>query len=58
MPTLNGLLLEAYDRGREDARYGRLYKDSFTDYFKGLGLLPQYDNGWEAGRKERLTNAR
>lgn len=53
MATLWGLLVEAEARGFADAQYGRLYRDSFTEYFKGLGLHAEYDRGWERGRDKR-----
>jgi hypothetical protein len=45
--------MEATERGRADALYGRVYRDSFTEYLRGLGLHTEYDFGWETGRRER-----
>ena len=58
MATLHGLLLEAEARGFDDALLCRLYRASFTDYYKGLGLHDAYERGWERGRKERLDKAK
>lgn len=41
-------------RGYEDARWGRLYRHSFSPYLKGLGLHNEYEAGWRFGRHERL----
>ena len=54
MATLQGMINEAMKRGYTDARYGRVYLHSFTEYYRGLALRPQYDHGWNKGRKENL----
>ena len=54
MATLHGLLLEAEARGFDDAQYGRLYRHSFTEYYKGLGLHSAYELGWKRGREKKL----
>ncbi len=54
MATLHGLVLDAEARGFDDARYGRLYHNSFTEYYKSLGLHDAYERGWERGRDKWL----
>ena len=53
MATLQGMKEEAQDKGFTDARYGRGYKHSFSEHLKGMGLLTDYDSGWERGRLHR-----
>ena len=53
MATLQGMKDEAQARGFTDARCGRLYKHSFSDYLKGMGLITEYDCGWARGRTHR-----
>jgi hypothetical protein len=54
MATLHGVTRDAETAGYEDGRYGRLYRDSFSAYFKGLGLASAYEQGWIRGRKVLL----
>ena len=54
MATLEGLRVEAIARGVADAEYGRLYRESFTPYYKGMGLHAEYDLGWKMGRENRV----
>lgn len=58
MATLQGLKDQAMARGYEDARWGRLYRHSFTAYFRGLDLHNEYEAGWNFGRQERLDKAK
>ena len=53
MATLQGMKNEARDSGFTDASCGRLYKHSFNDYLKGMGLIVEYDCGWAQGRRQR-----
>ena len=52
MATLQGVKDQAMARGYEDAVHFRLYRHSFTAYYRGLGLHKEYDAGWNFGRRE------
>ena len=51
MTTLQGMKDEAQDRVFTDARCSRVYKHSFSEHLKGMGLITDYDSGWERGRR-------